>query len=263
MQIKKLIGAIAATAVASTMAVAVAAETYNAYIFVQTAPYSFRNKWSDADYGKETEFFNKFIVWGGNDIETFPEHEDKFSDEINGDAGYIFEPTYTDVTIDGDGTYKVGMTDFDWSLDGATGFNLLGVSTDVPYSESVTISDVKVIVDGTEAATYAEGYIDSEEGKKGYVCLLLANIWNSEIESYVGAYPTSSIEIEFTIAGVDAPEAPADPEPEAPTDPEPEAPANPGDSSKPNAGTGAEGLALVAGVAVLAAGAVVVAKKRK
>ena len=54
----------------------------------------------------------------------------------------------------------------------------------------------------------------------------------------------------------------ADPEPEAPADPEPEAPANPGDSSKPNAGTGVEGVALVAGIAVLATGAIVVAKKR-
>ena len=58
------------------------------------------------------------------------------------------------------------------------------------------------------------------------------------------------------------PEAPTDPEPEAPADPEPEAPANPGDSSKPNAGTGVEGVALVAGIAVLATGAIVVAKKR-
>ena len=58
------------------------------------------------------------------------------------------------------------------------------------------------------------------------------------------------------------PEAPADPEPEAPADPEPEAPETPGTSSKPNAGTGAEGLALVAGIAVVATGAIVVAKKR-
>ena len=35
-----------------------------------------------------------------------------------------------------------------------------------------------------------------------------------------------------------------------------------GDSSKPNAGTGVEGIALVAGIAVLATGAIVVAKKR-
>ncbi len=63
----------------------------------------------------------------------------------------------------------------------------------------------------------------------------------------------------------ETPEAPADPEPEAPADPEPEAPEapeTPGTSSKPNAGTGAEGLALVAGIAVVATGAIVVAKKR-
>lgn len=64
-----------------------------------------------------------------------------------------------------------------------------------------------------------------------------------------------------------APETPDAPEaPEAPETPEtpdaPEAPEAPGASSKPNAGTGAEGLALVAGIAVVATGAIVVAKKR-
>ena len=42
-----------------------------------------------------------------------------------------------------------------------------------------------------------------------------------------------------------------------------EAPATTGDSTKPNTNTGVEGVAAVAGVALLAAGAVVVAKKRK
>lgn len=36
-----------------------------------------------------------------------------------------------------------------------------------------------------------------------------------------------------------------------------------GDSTKPNTNTGVEGVAAVAGVALLATGAVVVAKKRK
>ena len=42
-----------------------------------------------------------------------------------------------------------------------------------------------------------------------------------------------------------------------------EAPATTGDSTKPNTNSGVEGVAAVAGVALLAAGAVVVAKKRK
>ncbi len=69
------------------------------------------------------------------------------------------------------------------------------------------------------------------------------------------------------------PSAPSDPETDAPetdapeTDaPETDAPVvdnTPGSSTgKPNAGTGAEGLALVAGIAVVATGAIVVAKKR-
>ena len=60
------------------------------------------------------------------------------------------------------------------------------------------------------------------------------------------------------------PEEPAQSEEpaESETPAEPEAPTT-GDSSKPSTNTGAEGIAVVAGVAVLAAGAAVIAKKRK
>jgi hypothetical protein len=263
MQIKKIFGAILATAVAGTMAVAVAAETYNAYIFAQTAAYSFRNKWDDATYGKDSGYFDKFIVWGGNDPETYPEYEDKFDYDV---TGYLLDATITDAVVDGDGTYKVGLSGIDWTLEAATGFNLIGVSTDIPYSEATTITDAKLIIDGEVVAEQAEGYLDPDATKAGYMGLLFANIWNTELESYTGKYPTASLEIEFTITGIGA-EAP---ETDAPaTDaPETDAPATDapvaGDSTgKPNAGTGVEGLALVAGIAVLATGAVVVSKKRK
>lgn len=43
MKMRRFIGAAAAMAVAGTLTVGAAAETYNAYIGFQTAPYSFRN----------------------------------------------------------------------------------------------------------------------------------------------------------------------------------------------------------------------------
>ena len=137
MKMKRFIGAVAAMAVAGTLTVGAAAETYNAYIGFQTAPYSFRNSFDDATYGKDVadgKYFNSVIVWGGNDPETFPQYEDKFDDDMpGGQAGYVLPATYTDVKIDKDGTYKVGVTDFDWALDGASAFNLLFVSTDIPF----------------------------------------------------------------------------------------------------------------------------------
>lgn len=48
MKMKRFIGAAAAMAVAGTLTVGAAAETYNAYIGFQTAPYSFRNSFDDA-----------------------------------------------------------------------------------------------------------------------------------------------------------------------------------------------------------------------
>lgn len=281
MKMKRFIGAAAAMAVAGTLTVGAAAETYNAYIGFQTTPYSFRNSFDEATYGKDVEggkYFNSVIVWGGNDPETFPQYEDNYDYDID---GYVLPATYTDVQIDKDGTYKVGVSDFDWALDGASAFNLLFISTDIPFDkdagedgESIAkFSDCKVIVDGTVTSEVADPIIDTEDGKKsGYTKVLFANIWNKDLESYAGAYPTKSVEIEFTVTGIDAANQPADteaPDTEAPDTeaPDTQAPATDapvtGDSTKDNTNTGVEGVAAVAGVALLAAGAVVVAKKRK
>ena len=123
MKMKRFIGAAAAMAVAGTLTVGAAAETYNAYIGFQTTPYSFRNSFDDATYGKDVadgKYFNSVIVWGGNDPTIFPKYTDCFDDDIQ---GYVIPATYTDVTIKQSGTYTVGISDFDWALDGAsTGF---------------------------------------------------------------------------------------------------------------------------------------------
>lgn len=136
---------------------------------------------------------------------------------------------------------------------------------------SVKFDDVETMIDGVASYTNAEDgiyrstVINQWASKKDTDRSTNFEAASNVITEFADVW--SKCEVTFTIIGWpeagSEPEAPADPEPEAPADPEPEAPANPGDSSKPNAGTGAEGLALVAGVAVLAAGAVVVAKKRK
>ena len=271
MQIKKIVGALVATAVAGTMVATAAAESFNGYIYFQTAAYSFRDPYSNPTYGHDSDYYNDFITWGGDSPETYPEYEDKFDYDI---SGYVLDATYVDANVTGAGTYKVSA-EVDFEIDKSVAFNSFGVSTDLPWKAADTdgvapfeVTDVKVWFDGVEVAS---GDIDVISDLNGYATIEICNIYGAEevktwAPSVADAYPKTKLEIEFTVAEAAAPEepeAPTDPEPEAPADPEPEAPANPGDSSKPNAGTGAEGLALVAGVAVLAAGAVVVAKKRK
>ncbi len=257
MQIKKIVGALVATAVAGTMVATAAAESFNGYIYFQTAAYSFRDPYSNTTYGHDSDYYNSFITWGGNDPETYPELEDKFDYDI---TGYVLEATYVDANVTGAGTYKVSA-ELDFAIDQSVAFNSFGVSTDLPWKAADTegvapfdVTDVKVWFDGVEVAS---GDIDVISDLNGYATIEICNIYGAEAvktwtPSVADAYPTTKLEIEFTVAEAAAPE-----EPEAPADPEP------GESSKPNAGTGAEGLALVAGVAVLAAGAVVVAKKRK
>ena len=208
MKMKRFIGAAAAMAVAGTLTVGAAAETYNAYIGFQTTPYSFRNSFDDATYGKDVadgKYFNSVIVWGGNDPTIFPKYTDCFDEDIQ---GYVIPATYTDVTIKQSGTYTVGISDFDWALDGASSFNLLFVSTDLPFDkntgESIAkFSNAKIIVDGKVTAEFADPIIDTEDGMmSGYTKVQFADIWDNvlKVDGYAGAYPKKSLEIQFDVS---------------------------------------------------------------
>ncbi len=214
MKVKKwLLGLVTFAAMAVLCAVCAGAENYHAYIGFQTGAYSLRNSFDDATFGKDVadgKYFNSVIVWGGNNPETFPQYEDKFDDNMpDGGAGYVLPATYTDVQIDKDGTYKVGISDFDWALDGASSFNLLFVSTDIPFDkdagedgESIAkFSDCKIIVDGKVTSEVADPIIDTVEGEKsGNTKVLFANVWINDLESYAGVYPTKSLEIQFDVS---------------------------------------------------------------
>ena len=209
MKLKKWLLAIAAFAVTAVVcAVAAGAENYHAYIGFQTGPFSTRNTFDDAAYGRDVEggkYFNSVIVWGGNDPTIFPKYTDCFDEDIQ---GYVIPATYTDVTIKQSGTYTVGISDFDWALDGASSFNLLFVSTDLPFDkntgESVAkFSNAKIIVDGKVTAEFADPFIDTEYGMmSGYTKVQFANIWNNvlKVDGYAGAYPKKSLEIQFDVS---------------------------------------------------------------
>ena len=209
MKLKKWLLAIAAFAVTAVVcAVAAGAENYHAYIGFQTGPFSTRNTFDDAAYGRDVEggkYFNSVIVWGGNDPTIFPKYTDCFDDDIQ---GYVIPATYTDVTIKQSGTYTVGISDFDWALDGASSFNLLFVSTDLPFDKNAgqsiaKFSNAKIIVDGKVTAEFADPFIDTAYGMmSGYTKVQFANIWDNvlKVEGYAGAYPKKSLKIQFDVS---------------------------------------------------------------
>ncbi|MBP1549046.1 MAG: hypothetical protein J6A05_03485 [Oscillospiraceae bacterium] len=213
MKKSRILSAITAAAIAATTLVSMAmpasaADSYHAYIGVQTQNFAFRNAWNDATYGQGITgddgmvYFDQITGWEGATA------LDKGGD-------------FTDVEITGDGTYKVGVTNFDFGSDEY--LNLLFVSTDMPLDCGATISDVKVIMDGQTKYTFDEAFLSPDE--KQYLQPMAINIWNSDLGGQDGLFaymmPTSSVEIEFTVSGLPAAgaaeEAPAETETTAPT----------------------------------------------
>lgn len=202
MKLKKIIAAVAAAAVAvSTMAISVFADdSYNAYLGVQTNPsWIFRNAWNDGTYGRD--------------------NYDNFNNLSQDGAPADIAGTFTDVVITGDGTYKVSLTGADLSSEEI--FSLLFISTDIPLDAGITISDVKVIIDGQTKYTFDEAYLNPDE--KEYMSPTAINIWNDDLGKEDGLFgytmPNDSVEMEFTVSGMgsgaaadttDAAEAPAD-----------------------------------------------------
>lgn len=159
---------------------------YHAYLGLQTPVYSFRNSFEDEMYGKETEFFNQITGWDSN------------NEPVS--KGGVF----TDVEIAGNGTYSVSVTDFDLTgdFDSQEFFNLLFVSTDIPFSEDIKITDVNVVMDGKTVYTFDEGFQDPDT--VDYIKVLAANLWNADLangELFYYAIPTTSIELQFTVSG--------------------------------------------------------------
>lgn len=237
--------------------------TYNAYIGIQTANYVFRNSWDDATYGKESGCFGEMGFVDGSDW-------------------VAMGGTFTDAVINGNGTYTVKVEGFDFNGNTPTelpmmgddgSFNLLFVSTDLPVNDAVVISNVVLKVDGKEIVTKDAAFLDSDS--KEVQKVLLANIWNNEIEALpYYPIPANSVEISFDVSGfandavVEAPvETPAEPEAtEAPV--VTEAPATA--TAAPAASEAEEGgapVGLIVGIVVVVAaaigGGVVVAKKKK
>ena len=280
MKLLKVLSASAvAAAVASTLVVAAGAE--KAGLGFQTANWLFRNSLEQS----------KIYVCDTNAEEP--------SGEAVGDEYFACPGSFEDVTIDKDGTYTAKLTGIEGKDRGdnvATGFNVLKLNTNISVEEHpdvvITLTSVKFA--GTEVLSapvsfdnVADNDInDFDTTKPDANCadnpdaltanvagVPLINTWTPDAEildDQAGNF-ASDIEVTFDVTGYDkapadtdapATDAPADTDAPATDAPATDAPTT-GDSTKPNTNTGVEGVAAVAGVALLAAGAVVVAKKRK
>ena len=279
MKLLKVLSASAvAAAVASTLVVAAGAE--KAGLGFQTANWLFRNSLEQS----------KIYVCDTNAEEP--------SGEAVGDEYFACPGSFEDVTIDKDGTYTAKLTGIEGKDRGdnvATGFNVLKLYTNISVEEHpdvvITLTSVKFA--GTEVLSAPVSFdnvadndindfdvtkpdancADNPDALTANVAgVPLINTWTPDAEildDQAGNF-VSDIEVTFDVTGYD--KAPADTDAPATDAPATDAPATDapatdapttGDSTKPNTNTGVEGVAAVAGVALLAAGAVVVAKKRK
>ncbi len=106
---------------------------------------------------------------------------------------------------------NVSLTDIDLSAEEK--FSQLFISTDIPLDAGVTISDVKVIIDGQTKYTFDEAFISPDEPT--YMFPYAINIWSDDLGKEDGLFayvmPSSSVEMEFTVSGMGAgAAAPAD-----------------------------------------------------
>lgn len=193
MKFSKLLSTACAAAIAaSALAIPASAEdvSYHAYLGVQSASYTFRNAWNDATYGQGITsddgmvYFDQLTGW-----------------ENPGNIAVNKGGVFTDAEITGDGTYSVSVTDFDFGEDET--LNLLFISTDIPLDAGITISDVKVVMDGNTKYTFDEAYLSPDE--KEYMSPMCINIWNEDLGKQDGLFgymmPTDSIELQFTVSG--------------------------------------------------------------
>lgn len=156
--------------------------------------------------------------------------------------------------------------DLSGDFDSQEYFNLLFLSTDIPNTGEITISDITLEIDGRDVAIAPVLSPDSVS----YMNMLVQNIWNDDVKE-IGYYqvPPTAMKMTFTVSGfaydntsasVDEPAAPETPDAApAPTD----APA--ADSSAESGGVSPVVIVVivVAVVAVIAVVAVVLSKKKK
>ena len=241
MKIRNIISAMTAGVVAATAfaVTASAADTYTAAITFQSATYIFRNTLNQDS-----------VLYWDNDL---------------GEAAEYEGASFTDATITGDGTYTVelsGVNDGGWNMlkldtsidstvtpDAAitiTGVELNGAAVDFD-------ADAAAMVDDEGSSHTSDQYSAYEFNIAGPVRAQLINVYDNVAAIANDGYDT--VKITFEVSGLDAADAAEDDN--ASTDTAPVV----ADKTSPD--TGVEGVAVVAGAAIVAGGVLLLSKKRK
>lgn len=280
MKLRKIMAGIIATSVAGTMAVAASAQ-YDA--FVMYASGNWYPSIMDASGHTEDPSSGTVTEWtpGTQEITKDGTYTVSISDiKCSGIDEETGDETMLKVDASGAMVFNVDIADLAKDLGvgvDAEGYDALKTGAEkmeFAKSKGVNVTDVKItqVKDGetTEIAVDSSKVLFGDIEGKGKFRIELYNEYGDTKAD--PPFKTSDIffneglSVTFTISGIDAilggnttPDETDAPATDAPAT---DAPTT-GDSSKPNSNTGVEGVAAVAGVAIVAAGAVIVAKKRK
>ncbi|MFT4143028.1 MAG: hypothetical protein QM644_01125 [Mobilitalea sp.] len=123
--------------------------------------------------------------------------------------------TFNDAEIKGNGTYTVSLSGADFANE--VTLSQLHVATDIPMNESISISDVKMKINGRTLITFEEAFIETDaKFLEGGITFLLVNHWRAPLVKFLsenGLSETGSgvealrgdgsdeIEITFTVSG--------------------------------------------------------------
>lgn len=157
--------------------------TYNAYMGIQTNTklWIFRNAYDAKEYGLGTSEFTHGLC------------------AVAGDKVTEYDGTFTDAVIDGDGTYTVSLKNPDFSTE--TTLSQLMVSTDLPISDGLKITNVIVKMNDSTLYTFPEAVLNPDE--KDTIQILCQNIWNDDVKDlFPYTLPFTSCDITFTVSGM-------------------------------------------------------------
>lgn len=279
MKLRKIMAGIIATSVAGTMAVAASAQ-YDAFLMYADAD------WypSIMDATGHTEGTDGTVTeWTAGTAEVTKDGTytvsvaDIKASTVDEETG---EETMGAVQGEGAVVFNVDIADLGTALgfgkdcEGYDKNMSAAEKMELAKSKGVNVTDVKItqVKDGetTEVAVDSSKIFFGDIEGNGKLRIELYNEYGDTKADpplkTSDIFFNEGLSVTFTISGIDAilggNTTPDETEAPATDAPATDAPTT-GDSSKPNSNTGVEGVAAVAGVAIVAAGAVIVAKKRK
>ena len=232
---------------------------YNAYLNLSTENYIFRNEWYEATYGLNGEYPDRFYALTGWD-------QEKDGLDLPPDERWIdYGGEFTDVEIDGNGTFAVSLKIGPMGFGQDTYFRVLNVNTDIPsqlFDEGyVDFTDVVTYLDDQAEKTYF--YVSTE---KDYINIVILSEYVNAVgmDSISYAMPHDTIMIKFTVSGLEKDsEHSGEITPPTPTDSgtPSDSGSNSSTSGRKSCSGGLTGASSVAFITIL--GALFLAKKRK